>query len=472
MKKKTKILALSLALTALITQPIMAAAGNHKIQALKLNPFDNKKNDAMVVANGIKNNASGYTYSITNKTTGVTSNDFYTNSSYIKYWAGEGTYQGALWGKTSGNARIDISSQKPVWAGGNLEFVFLAVCNQLNGSQGIKPRQIYAKAMRGDKGVRVISGYHDNAPSQADAVIAEKFIEYAKTGESVKSSWILANEYYKNDDNVGGYNARNYCVLTHSGNVQYSRFEGFPGGTYTRPGSSSTTILRFSSANPGGATELSSSELAEIEVPNYALKGTKRDINVSSTNVIEGGENSKISAVIDEIGDTPISTSGELLVETGLNWLENNTTGIERSTIEKQNAEITPIVMSEIDEYGNESQEQVVAYAVNYPNKFDGISIEGEGFDVIVDSEGMIAANIKWSDFNKVSNPERSSPVTYKQALQILGFENQMKRSDVNAMDATISFMYDENDDIYYPTWIFRDEDSSYFINCLTGDVN
>lgn len=101
MKKKNKILALSLALTALITQPIMAAAGNHKIQALKLNPFDNKKNDAMVVANGIKNNASGYTYSITNKTTGVTSNDFYTNSSYIKYWAGEGTYQGALWGKTS-----------------------------------------------------------------------------------------------------------------------------------------------------------------------------------------------------------------------------------------------------------------------------------------------------------------------------------------------------------------------------------
>ena len=73
MKKKTKILALSLALTALITQTIMAAAGNHKIQALKLNPFDNKKNDAMVVANGIKNNASGYTYSITNKTTGVTS---------------------------------------------------------------------------------------------------------------------------------------------------------------------------------------------------------------------------------------------------------------------------------------------------------------------------------------------------------------------------------------------------------------
>ena len=100
MKKKTKILALSLALTALITQTIMAAAGNHKI-----NPFDNKKNDAMVVANCIKNNASGYTYSITNKTTGVTSNDFYTNSSYIKYWAGEGTYQGALWGKTSGNAR-------------------------------------------------------------------------------------------------------------------------------------------------------------------------------------------------------------------------------------------------------------------------------------------------------------------------------------------------------------------------------
>ena len=39
--------------------------------------------------------------------------------------------------------------------------------------------------------------------------------------------------------------AANYAVLTHSGNVQYSRFPGFPGKTYSRPNSSSKKILRF-----------------------------------------------------------------------------------------------------------------------------------------------------------------------------------------------------------------------------------
>ncbi len=78
-----------------------------------MNPFDGKRNDAMVVANGIKNNASGYTYKINNKTTGITSSDFYSNSDYIKYWAGEGNFYGELWGKTEGNASIDIDSKKP-----------------------------------------------------------------------------------------------------------------------------------------------------------------------------------------------------------------------------------------------------------------------------------------------------------------------------------------------------------------------
>ncbi len=85
MKRKIKTIVTSLVVSALIGQTVLAAAGNHNIQALKLNPFDGKRNDAMVVANGIKNNASGYTYKINNKTTGITSSDFYSNSDYIKY---------------------------------------------------------------------------------------------------------------------------------------------------------------------------------------------------------------------------------------------------------------------------------------------------------------------------------------------------------------------------------------------------
>jgi len=71
-------------------------------------------------------------------------------------------------------------------------------------------------------------------------------MEYAKTGESVKSSWIKANEYVAGlNNNQKDALAANYAVLTHYGDVQYSRFPGFPGNTYGRPDSSSKKILRF-----------------------------------------------------------------------------------------------------------------------------------------------------------------------------------------------------------------------------------
>lgn len=428
----------------------------------------------MVFANGVKNNTSGYTYSITNKTSGITSDDFYGKSDYIKYWAGEGNYNGELWGKSPGTPSINVSTKNPQWAGSNLEFVFLAVCNQLNGSNGNKPRQIYAKAMRGSNAVRVISGYHDNAPSAADAAIAGKFIEYAKTGESVKSSWILANEFYKDDNNVQGYNARNYCVLTHSGDVQYSRIEGFPGGTYARPGAGSTTILRFSAANPNGTTELTAADLSDMEIPNYTLKGTSKNISLSAENVIYDNDGGKISAVMKEIGDTPISMTDNEAKYNGLKWLENNAAGLSKTTVENFQAEVTPIVMAEINEDDTEGTEQTVAYVVNYPNRYEGIRISGEGYDAVVDSQGVIAANAKWSDFEKIENVAKAAPVTFEEAKQLLKGTMQTRAAvseDVETMKGDISFVYNDADGVYYPTWIFNGEEITYTVNCLTGEI-
>lgn len=51
---------------ALTVSSTIFAAGNHNIQALKLNPYSaSKGNDAMVFANGVKNNISSYSYKIT-----------------------------------------------------------------------------------------------------------------------------------------------------------------------------------------------------------------------------------------------------------------------------------------------------------------------------------------------------------------------------------------------------------------------
>lgn len=475
MNKKIKILGfvLTVAIMVGVTGQTAFAAGNYNIQALKLNTFNGKQNDTSVFANGVKNNVTGYTYTVNGKTTGITSKDFYSNSDYIKFWSSHGLESGELFGDNSGNDKIYIKTTNPQWAGGNLEFVFIAACNQLNGTAGTRP--IYAQAMLGNKAVRVISGYHDDAPAKADAVIASKFIEYAKTGESVKSSWILANEYYKDNTDVSGYNARYYCVLTHSGNAQYSRIEGFPGNTYTRPGSSSTTILRFSAANPNGATELSTESLETMEVPNYMLKGNKREISVlSEETVVEGDTSqSKISVILDEIGDTPINMEDFAVRDMGLNWLDENVEGLNSNTLKNYDSEITPIVMASITE-GIEGEEQTVAYVANVPNRYEGIKISGEGYDAVLDKDGVIATNMKWSDFEKIENNTKTKPIIFSEAKEILDNHFRLRTVDsqnVDDMNADISFVYSEEEDIYYPTWVFHGEEISYQVNCLTGEV-
>ena len=84
---------------------------------------------------------------------------------------------------------------KSKWGGNsssNLEFLFLAACNLVNG-EGSNPRKLLANAMIGPGAMRAICGYHSYAPSDADLQVVEKFMDYAETGESVKSSWMQAN---------------------------------------------------------------------------------------------------------------------------------------------------------------------------------------------------------------------------------------------------------------------------------------
>lgn len=232
----------------------------------------------------------------------VTNSDFFDKTYTIKYWSSHGSNSGKVWGADS-KASVNIFNQNFSWAGGNLEFVFLAACRQLDGL-GSNPRKRYANAMIGNKAVRVICGYHEQAPAAKDKDVADKFISYAKTGESVKSSWILANKYWQDK----GYSTGVYCVLTHSGDVQYSRFPGFPGKTYTRPGTSSKTILRFSQANPNGITQARSLEMKNIEVPNYVLKAKPIKLKVKKNNNMKVlRNNTELMLVGKEIGDGKIA---------------------------------------------------------------------------------------------------------------------------------------------------------------------
>lgn len=76
-----------------------------------------------------------------------------------------------------------------------------------------------------------------------------------------------------------------------------------------------------------------------------------------------------------EIGDTPVYMTSEEVKRSGLKWLDTNVKGLSSSTVENYEAEIIPIVMSEIYDDDTEGAEQKIAYVVNYPNRFDGIRI-------------------------------------------------------------------------------------------------
>lgn len=454
--------------------------------------------DAYEMVYGVKNYVSSYatTYKEADQ---VTKSDFYDKSKTIKYWAAHGTNAGNMWG-TSNNVNINIFNDYNnfSWAGGNLEFVFLAVCKQLDGL-GSNPRAEYARAMIGDKAVRTVCGYHEAAPSGIDDDIARKFLEYAKTEESVKSSWILANTYYANL----GYSTNDYLVLTHSGAVQYSRFEGFSDTTYTRPDASSTTILRFSSTGSNTQpTTLSASnsvnglvfpfdpqDLVATEIPTAELSANKTQATLtrsSGINMIEDTE--AASAVIKEVGHTPTTLTESEALRFAQQWFANNFNNVPFSSARSTDITITPIVMAEVNLDGGEEVENVVAYSVCQNNSYNGIPILGDHINVIMDDEGAIYTSLRWAEYTDVSNETTRTArenISFEDAAKLVHThlnesaryahfisDDSAEKGAIVIESAELVYAYNNITNTYQPCWRFViDGYASILVNCFTSDI-
>ena len=429
------------------------------------------------MVNGVKNYLSSYSGSV--KTSGITSSDFYDKSKCIKYWASHGLNSCRLYGDNMTSFTYNSFS----WANSNLEFAFLAACHQLDGN-GSNPRAKFANAMVGSQGVRAVCGYHEYAPAagpNADAAVARYFLNYAKTGESVKSSWILANTDYGNLD---------YCVLTHSGNAQYSRFEGFPGLTYTRPGSSSTTILRFSSANPGGITQPRSTGTtfdihndniqSNITLPNYSLQAIPIDITIKDnvdTTVLSN--DSGLKTLNGEIKDTEIALSDEDAENEAVEWLNSIYNGINADDFLNRDIIINEIVVAEVDLDGDvtKEDEKTIAYNVRYNNKFNEIPIKGDHFNAIIDDTGVISSSVKHNNYQIVPSVSRMSAISSNDAKAILSteFENNdaLTNLDTTVVNVSVAFCDEDNDGVFDPSYVFEMTDgNTYTINSLNGTIS
>lgn len=471
--KRTKLFVLAIATMLMLSNTLTCLAATKTAVGLENNE-PTGTSDAESFVNGIKGYDTAYTTEYKNPSS-VTANDFWSKSHTIKYWSSHGSYAGRLWGLDS-DVDLNIFDQSFSWAGSELEFVFLAACHQLDGA-GSNPRSRYANAMIGNKAVRVICGYHEGAPASIDKDVADKFIEYAKTGESVKSSWILANKYYSDL----GYSTGVYCVLTHSGNVQYSRFPGFPGNTYTRPGSSSTTILRFSSANPNG-TEQSYSlvkpvKLSNIEIPTYVLKATPISLyardNIDMT-VLRDENN--LLLVGAEIGDQQVNMTEEEAVVCCKEQLSSMITNYTEVNMDSAIESVTSIVMAEVNLDGGSEDEVTVAYDVSFKNTYDGLEIIGDYMTGIIDDSSTVYLAGNWNEMEKVEMLQRTTMVDYNTAYnQVIGnavaLTDDVGNSDSTVVsNAKLAFALNESTGYYEPTWIFNmDDDSVYRVNCISG---
>lgn len=475
-------------------------AAEKTIEAFKSTDWSSKSfSDAKVLYEGVISYDSSYTgtYSET-----VDSSNFYSKSSNIKYWASHGNSLGELWGTNSNSSNMFVSIfEKPTfsWANGELEFVFLGACNQLNKEDN-NPAKKYAQAMLGSKAVRVICGYHSFAPDLADYRVSQKFLEYAKTGESVKSSWIKANEYVYN---VDGYtNCKNYAVLTHTGNAQYSRFPGFSSTTYPRPDLSSRTILRFRKGKENGevfymspsSNKIGTSHfinkgkyhVSEKEIPRYRLKASNIDLNASeSCEDIVFHDRDTLALNSGEIGNQAITLDESMILSKSQEYFQSNYTSSKEISFDPDNVEIEPITVSNIMDDG--SSEKVVAYVTTYKQDFSGVPISGDNFTTIVDKEGVKFSVCQWHTLepekvdledDPVSLEEATDAVTKESSISLGAnpfslYENNFETlSQSEVSDVKLAYSFNSSSGYYEPVYQFTMKDATLKeVNCFTGDL-
>ena len=464
MKKKYIVLAGVLGLAGILVAPKASALPNpnsaldtsNTVEAYKLNEYGGKISDCQVFLKELSNYQGKYgSWEFIGKSGNkepLTKDSFTNTDAKVKYWSSHGNDEGIVFGDRT---VLTHSAHKAnfSWAGGNLEFVIMSACHQLTGD-ATNPRAKYAKAMIGEKGVRVICGYHIKAPSGKfgqDTKLIKNFLSFAKSGQSVKTAWILANE---RNGNAG------YCVLTHAGEVQNSKLPGFGADNTKRPDSSSTTILRFTKRSPVGKTE----QLAVKRIPNYCLKAKALPASLKSQEHAVSDTNMQVKREIEttdlKIGETQAKEIANLA-------LYKEYKGVSVPAFSNASVSVAPIVAAEVEDDATKEVETPVAYSVTYTNQYGGVKIADDSYSAVVDNKGVNFSSLSWKTYQKV--PSTKHYLNQYQALSCLA-RKSIWQKDVEKTD--ISFVKDKKTGYYKPCWEFQTkEDGNVYVDCATGEV-
>ena len=140
-----------------------------------------------------------------------------------------------------------------------------------------------------------------------------------------------------------------------------------------------------------------------------------------------------------------------------------------------------------IDDYKEGENQSTVAYVVEFANKVNNISVQGEGIKAIIDNAGVKYSSIEWNDYEKVSQKGRAiaRKIGFEEATKILEKElsaNSETRSllldsesndNSTVINTELVFAYEDECDSYIPVWRYEMEDGKiYNIKCATGEIN
>lgn len=135
-------------------------------------------------------------------------------------------------------------------------------------------------------------------------------------------------------------------------------------------------------------------------------------------------------------------------------------------------------------ELGNETEESVIGYRIEYPNEYNGVRIQHEGISVLLDDSGISYGKIEWNEYIKSDLPvsnEVSENVDFEQSKILMANaimeENSELGLDENSEEARLVsnvelIFADNGNEEYIPVWYYEMEDGrTYYINCIDGQI-
>lgn len=224
-------------------------------------------------------------------------------------------------------------------------------------------------------------------------------------------------------------------------------------------------------------------DLTEKSIPDYTLR--KIDRSYEGNEELGGRiqESGSITGITyGEMGDKAVSIDEKQAVAKAKEWISTAFKGFDVSLLDDKEPMVSYMRKTIL---GDEEEEVVIGYRIEYRNEYDEVKIQYEGIRVMLDDSGILYGSIEWNEFKEADPSEHDQlapKVDFEQSKILLANaitkENKELGFDENNEDARmanhVELVFTGNGaDEYIPSWYYEMEDGrTYYVNCINGQVS